>query len=208
VPAGVGIAAAANLLVPVVLGPAWVDAAPCVGLLALYGVLLAIKANNHYVYLAMGRPWIATLLGTVQIVLLLPLIGIGSAWAGAFGAAVGYVAAQAVFTPISLGILCRALQVRVAELLSVLYRPALAAAGMYLGVRFLEGELNVNPADGAALILPLLASVAVGAALYVTILYALWSLASKPDGSERRTLDVLYAKLWPRLAGPTASSAP
>ena len=208
VPAGLGIAAAANLLVPVVLGPAWVDAAPCVALLAVYGVLLAIKANNHYVYLAMGRPWIATLLGTVQIVLLLPLIGIGAAWAGAFGAAVGYVAAQAVFTPISLGILCRALQLRVGELMSVLYRPTLAAAAMYLGVRFLEGELNVNPADGAALILPLLAVVAVGAALYLTILYALWSLASKPDGSERRTLDVLHAKLWPRLAGPTASSAP
>jgi hypothetical protein len=156
----------------------------------------------------MGRPWIATLLGTVQIVLLLPLIWFGGVRAGAFGAALGYVAAQAIFTPISLGILCQALRLRVAQLMGVLYRPALAAAAMYLGVRFVESELNVNPTEGAALIVPLLFCVAIGAVLYLAVLYALWSLASKPDGSERRTLDVLQAKLWPRLAGPTAPSAP
>jgi len=33
-PAATGVAAVANLLVPVVLGPAWVDAAPTVGIIA------------------------------------------------------------------------------------------------------------------------------------------------------------------------------
>ncbi len=56
VPAGVGIAAVAELMVPVVLGPKWVDAVPAMTALSFYGVLLALKSNNHYVYLALGRP--------------------------------------------------------------------------------------------------------------------------------------------------------
>jgi O-antigen/teichoic acid export membrane protein len=208
VPAGVGTAALAELLVPVVLGPAWIDAAPCVAVLAVYGVLLAIKSNNHYVYLAMGRPWIATLLGTVQTVLLLPLVAAGSVRSGAFGAAVGFVVAQAIFTPISLAILCRALELRLARFVRILYRPVIAAAAMFLALRAFEQQLNSHPADGVALIVPLLLGVAVGVIVYVTIVYALWAVASKPDGPERQTLDVLQHKLWPRLVRSSVSSAP
>jgi lipopolysaccharide exporter len=207
-PAGVGIAAVANLLVPVVLGPAWVEAAPCVGIIAFYGVLLAIKSNNHYVYLAMGRPWIATILGSVQLVLLLPLVTLGATRSGALGAAMGYVTAQLIFTPVSLAILCTALRLRAAQLVGVFYRPVIAAAGMYFGVWLVEAELNVNPVDGAALLLPLLLCIAVGAALYVLILYGLWSLASRPPGPESRTLDIVQTKLRPRVAGSSASSSP
>jgi len=206
-PAGFGIAATSSMLVPVVLGPAWIDAIPCVSLLAVYGVLLAMKANNHYVYLAMGRPWLATLLGTVQIVLLLPFVGLGAMHSGALGAASGYVVAQAIFTPISLAILCRALQLRIADLVGALYRPAIAAVGMCLAVLLAKAELGVNPINGAVLIVPLLVCVAVGALSYVTILYALWKLASKPNGPERHTLDVVQAKLWSQPAGQSASSS-
>jgi hypothetical protein len=57
------------------------------------------------------------------------------------------------------------------------------------------------------LIVPLLVCVAVGALSYVTILYALWKLASKPNGPERHTLDVVQAKLWSQPAGQSASSS-
>jgi lipopolysaccharide exporter len=208
VPAGIGTAALAGLLVPVVLGPAWIDAAPCVAVLALYGVLLAIKSNNHYVYLALGRPWIATLLGTVQTLLLLPLVALGGAQRGAFGAAVGYVVAQAIFTPISVAILSHVLQLRLAQLARMLYRPVLAAGIMYLALGLFEQQLGSNPADGATLIVPLLLGVAVGVIVYTTIVYALWALASKPDGAERQTLDVLQRTLWPRLVRSSVSSSP
>ncbi len=206
-PAGVGIAAVANLLVPVVLGPAWIDAAPCVAMLAIYGVLLAIKSNNHYVYLAMGRPWIATILGVAS-----------DRAAAPADRARGPQGRR------------RRRRARVRDRSAGLHPhqprhpvPGVAAARGAAHARALpsgprgdrhvsgcslrRARANVNPADGAALIVPLLFCVAIGAVLYVTVLYALWSLASKPDGPERRTLDVLQAKLWPRLAGPTASSA-
>jgi len=51
--------------------------------------LLAIKSNNHYVYLAMGRPWISVGLGAVQIAVLVPLVAADAARSGALGAAVG-----------------------------------------------------------------------------------------------------------------------
>jgi lipopolysaccharide exporter len=207
-PAGTGIAAVAGLIVPVMLGPAWIDAIPVIGVLAFYGVLVAITSNNHYVYLALGRPWIATFVGTVQIVLLLPLVALGAVQSGAVGVAVGYVVAQAIFMPINLAILCRVLRLRLAQYVRILYRPAIASAGMYFGVLLVEGELHANPADGAALIPQLLLCIVVGAVLYVAILYVLWSLASKPNGPESQTLDILQSKLRPRLAGSSASSSP
>ena len=190
VPAGVGIAAVADLMVPVVLGPNWIKAVPVVVVLSFCGILLALKSNSHYVYLALGRPRIATLLGAIQVMLLLPMIALGSARNGAFGVAIGYLIAQAVFSPISLTVLRRALGLRFMDLFAAFYRPFIAAAVMFGGVRLVASGFDTTPYDGVALIVPLLACVAAGLGLYVVVLYLLWMIAGKPKGPEVQILDL------------------
>jgi O-antigen/teichoic acid export membrane protein len=195
VPAGTGIAAIADLLVPVALGVNWIDAIPAIVVLSFFGVLFALKSNNHYVYLALGKPNLAALLGTVHIAILLPMIAVGSAKAGAFGVAVGYLVAQALFTPFSLAVLRRALGLGLAEQVAALYRPFLAAAAMYAGVRLVANAFDTTPYDGVALLGPLLACVATGAVLYALVLYLLWAGLSKPDGAERRIVELIQARI-------------
>ena len=55
VPAGVGLASTADLLVPVLFGPKWLDAIPVMAYLSLYGVTLAIQGNIFPVFLARGQ---------------------------------------------------------------------------------------------------------------------------------------------------------
>lgn len=198
IPAGVGIAAVADVLVPLALGPNWVDATPAIVALSFYGILLALKSNNHYVYLAMGRPRIATLLGCIQIVILLPLVVVGSARAGAYGVALGYVIAQALFTPISLAILQRVLRLRVMEQVRVFYRPVIAGAIMFGGVRMMSYELQGLGTDPGALLARLLGCVTTGVLLYAAVSYGLWSAAGKPYGAESLALDFVRSRLLAR----------
>jgi len=194
VPAGVGIAAVAEILVPVVLGPNWVEAVPAITALSFYGLLLALKSNNHYVYLALGKSRIPALLALLQLIILLPLVVVGSARGGANGAALAYLAAQLLFSPISIGVIRHVLRLRVAQLAAVFYRPLIAAAAMYVGTRLLVVAFEGTPQHGAALVLPLLTCVACGVALYAAGLLLLWWVAGKPASAERRMLEFVGSR--------------
>jgi lipopolysaccharide exporter len=194
VPAGVGIAAVAEILVPVVLGPNWVEAVPAITALSFYGLLLALKSNNHYVYLALGKSRIPALLALLQLIILLPLVVVGSARGGANGAALAYLAAQLLFSPISIGVIRHVLRLRVAQLAAVFYRPLIAAAAMYVGTRLLVVAFEGTPQHSAALVLPLLTCVACGVALYAAALLLLWWVAGKPASAERRMLEFVGSK--------------
>jgi O-antigen/teichoic acid export membrane protein len=197
-PAAFGIAAVAHYMVPVVLGPRWLDAAPVMATLAFFGMLLALKSNNHYVYLALGKPRMSTMVGFCQIVILLPLLAWGSLRGGALGAAQACVLAEALFSPISMAILRRELSVSYLELYRPFVRPLLAGAAMYGVVRLAEAEF---PADGGTLaqIVGLLSYVLIGAVAYPAVLLLLWLFSGRPSGTESRLLEFLYTKLWPRI---------
>lgn len=199
IPAGLGIAAVARLMVPLVLGGNWIQAIPVMEMLAIYGVFLALKSNNHYVYLSMGSPRTATALGLIQTALLVPLAVIGAHRDGAVGAAVGYLCAQALFTPISVGVLRRALQLRMLDLTREFYRPFIAGALMYLVVRHIAVIWPVDQQSAASLALPTLACVALGVVLYSATMYILWRIAGRPDGAERRALAFVESRLPARL---------
>jgi O-antigen/teichoic acid export membrane protein len=194
VPAGVGIAAVADILVPVVLGPNWLEAVPAMAALSFYGVLLALKSNNHYIYLALGKSHIPALLALLQLVILLPLVVVGSAQHGANGAALAYLAAQLLFTPISVGFIRHVLRLRVAQLAAVVYRPLIAAAAMYFGTRLVVMAFEPASHLGAALIVPLLICVSCGVALYGAVVLLLWWVAGRPASAERRALEFVRSK--------------
>jgi lipopolysaccharide exporter len=207
IPAGAGIAAVAPLMVPLVLGSNWIEAIPVMEVLAIYGVFLALKSNNHYIYLSMGTPSTATVLGIIQASLLVPLAVIGSHQAGAFGAAVGYLCAQALFTPLSVGFLRRALKLPMSELTRTFYRPFIAGGLMYGVVRWVVAHWTVDQQSSASLVLPTLACVALGVALYGGTMYILWRIGGRPDGAERRALAFVEARLPARIRSVMSSWA-
>ena len=200
IPAGVGIAATSKWAVPLLLGQQWIEATPLIAVLAFYGILTAMKTNANYVYLALGKPQIATYLSLIQTLLLLPTLIVLTLNFGAIGAAYGYLIAQAVFTPISFSALFKVLNISVLQLTQVLWRPISSAACMFAIVHFLGSALPSEPHDNFILVKYLLAAVACGAVAYTTCLFVLWKVSAQPIGAESRILGAIRStRAWSRL---------
>jgi lipopolysaccharide exporter len=196
-PAAFGIAAVANLMVPVLLGSRWLDAGPVMATLAFFGLLLALKSNNHYVYLALGKPRMTTIVGCIQVTILLPMLAWGALTGGALGAALGIVAAEFIFSPISMALVRRELKIAYRALYGPFVRPLVAGAAMYAVVRLFE--LRVLSGSNVPEIGALVSSVAVGALVYPAAIVTLWWAAGRPASAERHVLVFARTQLWPRL---------
>jgi O-antigen/teichoic acid export membrane protein len=189
-PAGVGLASISDSLVPIVLGPQWLAAIPLVAVLAFRGLIHALVSNVPYVYLAIGKPKLATYALVARAVLLLPLLWIGLREWGVMGAACAFTASMALEIPIHLFIVHRELQIRVAAVLESLWRPTVAAGLMAVFVRFASVSWTL-PDGRAASILRLVALVGIGAFTYVLAVVGLWLLRGRPSGAERTVFDAV-----------------
>lgn len=205
VPAGVGIAATADVIVPLVFGQQWTEAVPLVAILALYGVLTALKTNAHYIYLALGRPQITACLGMVQGTLLfLSLLFLCMRY-GVVGAAWAYLVSQAVFTPLSFWTLFKILDVKLSQLVQVLWRPVVAATFMFALVRFVLPSSPFEVVKSVTALTHLIIAVITGAAVYVGSLYGLWLMSARPVSAESWVLDIMQSTAF-RLQGKVATT--
>jgi O-antigen/teichoic acid export membrane protein/2-polyprenyl-3-methyl-5-hydroxy-6-metoxy-1,4-benzoquinol methylase len=209
IPAGVGIAATADWFVPLLFGQQWIEAIPLVSILAFYGILATVKTNSQYIYLALGKPHLATCLGTVELCLLIAVLPVLTIRYGAIGAAYAYLASQSVFVPISFAVLFKVLGVAVSRLLSVLWRPVVSAALMFAAVRFVTPPtLVTQPLDDATNLISCLAAMITGAVVYTGCLYTLWTVSARPMGAESWFLGAVQStKLWLWLQGCVGAKA-
>lgn len=194
VPAAVGLASIADSLVPIMLGEKWLMAIPLVPVLAIRGLTHALVANVPYVYLALGKPRLATYALVARAVMLLPLLWVGLQVWGVFGAACAFAGSMALEIPIHLLILRHELEIRIAVVLQSLWRPAVAAAFMALCVRWLTLEWVAPEAIPAALF-RLGVLVGFGATAYVISILVLWQLSGRTPGAERMVFDALRARV-------------
>lgn len=187
VPAGAGIAATAHLLAPVVLGHQWLDAVPLIELLALFGVTMSLQTNSYSVYLAIGKPHLQTAMSALFLLFMLPaMIELGVRY-GAFGAAQACLFAGLAILPLNYATVMRHLRIGVAPVLRLLWRPLVAAAGMFWGVReFLA--LAAAPGYGLEGLVWLIGAVVLGCGLYFALVLVLWRLAGRPAGAESAIL--------------------
>lgn len=126
----------------------------------------------------------------------------GSALAEVFGAAAGLLAAQLAFTPVTYLVFRRVLDLHPGPLIRVIYRPLVAGAVMFCGVRALSAWFEIAGADAVHLITLLVICVGAGAVLYVSALWVHWRRASNPRGPERHALDLLESRIRPYLRRP------
>ena len=197
-PASIGLAAVADPLVRVMLGSKWIETIPIVSLLALAGASTVLQTNTGSLHNALGQPRMILLTGVIQVVLLLPMLLfatfefglIGTAWAMlAHGVALGL--------PITYLIVFRTTPIRIDDVATVCWRPVVACAIMYMGVRGFLASREPLPAFSQSLT-ALLAACAVGIAIYVAAMLALWLLAGRPPGSES-SLIARAKPVWIRM---------
>jgi lipopolysaccharide exporter len=183
-PAGIGIALVADLLVPTILGWKWLPAIPLIQVLALYGIVVALQTNIIYVYLAVGMPRAVTWIAGGQLVLLLGLLLPATQRYGTIGAAWAYLTTVLLMLPVNQILISRRLRISVREYGAKLWRPAAACGAMAGAIFAIRTGLHPEQ-QTAAFLLALVVCVAVGALTYILALYGFWRMAACPDGAER-----------------------
>ncbi len=200
-PAGIGIAAVADLMVPAVLGEKWLPAVPLMQVLAVYGAFQAVQTNITYVYMALGRMHLVGLLGLAQYVLLVAGLVVGMTYWGIDGASWAFIVASALILPVNQWLLRRYLGLPWQATAARVWRPLAASLLMAAGIYAFKLALPVQH-SGSAFLASLLASVALGALLYAIACEALWRSAGRPDGAEqvvRQKLAGLLQRLCRKL---------
>jgi O-antigen/teichoic acid export membrane protein len=194
VPATVGIAAVAALIVPVALGPKWQAAVPFLALLSLSGASRSLTASTISVHYATGQPSKQTLTTGIQAATLFPAVAVGVVAFGAIGAAWAYfVHSILIFMPVCYWILLRTTPIRFSDVWQPVWRPISAAAIMFAAVKPVADAWAV---PGTLEALPrLLAVTSIGVLIYALAIVSLWWVAGRPEGAER----ALLRRIGPRL---------
>jgi lipopolysaccharide exporter len=196
VPAGTGIAAVADLLTHVVLGPKWMDGVPAIEMLAFFGVTIALQTNSYSVYLALGKPHLQACVSLLFLAVLIPGLLWFTSHQGVSGAALAFVLAGLVVLPANYAVALRQLELPASTVIKALWRPVIAAACLFFAVRALVDFMPGNE------IVRLLAGVATGVVVYLATLFLLWRLSGADTGAERAIVDRCREWLNARRAPP------
>ncbi len=196
-PAALGIATIAPLLVPVLLGSNWLEAVPLVQILAVFGALTVIQNNNGAVLLALGKPQIVTGLAAFSGVLFLPMLVLLTMRYGAAGAAWANIFAAIAIIPINYIYINRVLNLQIFHILCEIWRSIFAAVIMAIIVDTFVAGLAVSSNIGTQ-IAYLLVAILVGILVYPLAVLALWQLSARPHGAEQLALDFLRRRLQNR----------
>src|SRR5882672_216697 len=200
-PVAFGIASVAPLLVPLLLGDAWREAVPLMTILALSGLLASLRTNAGYVFLALGRSKLLTVMTAVRFAVGVPVLAFGTIYFGPKGAAWAILGTSVVMLPVTHCFMRRVLRIRWTEYGSVLWRPAVAAFGMAL----LVGEYLAWAEPGFAAsnaVLALAQAVVLGITSYVSFTGLLWAVSGFPRSAEARVVTALRHFLG-KLRGET-----
>lgn len=200
IPAGLGIAATAPLIVPVALGEQWLPAIPLFIILAFNGVLNALQTNIGSVFLAIGKPRVLALLQAASLVIVLASVSWATINYGIHGAALAFLGSTLLLTPVTFSIFFRTINLHPLEFVKALWRAVTGAAVMYLVTQQVVQWL-IDRANGIATLTHLMIAVACGAITYVVVVLLAWLLSGRPPGAESFILESLQARLGQRRAG-------
>jgi lipopolysaccharide exporter len=182
IPAAVGVAAIAPLMVPLVLGPNWLDAIDIVRIVAIAGALQVMQTTNYAVYLSVGKPERQGLVFFIQLLVLLPTMYFMVEAYGTIGAAGAYAISCIAVFPFNLAMLLKDVQGRLCDFARQIWRPAVGAAIMYAVVQ--HRTVSSTYTSSAQQFVELVYSIALGAMLYSAALLFCWAAAGRPASAE------------------------
>ena len=201
-PMAFGIAVTAELLVPIALGDRWLDATPLIRILAVYGGLNVVVGNVTYIWIAQGRPALAVLFTSFQVVVLVPLLIIFTQQYGLLGAAWASLMSTLIALPFNYLMICRTLKIKLGELFAKIWRPLAATSVMfYMTFIYIYGQEYTG--DFSNSIIALAIAIIIGIVTYTGCVLLLWKLAARPDGAEKMIIDQLRTQFWKSGASPS-----
>ncbi|MFT5720527.1 MAG: lipopolysaccharide exporter [Motiliproteus sp.] len=196
-PAGIGLASIADLLVPVFLGDQWLELIDVTVILAYAGMFLALSSNAGYVFMAIGEPRLSVVISIIRISIFLPLVFFLTHRQGLLGSGYAVLISASLVFIISSGVSLVKININLSDLLGVYLRPLLASVLMYFSLLyskplFLEwsGSLGV-----ALLVMTLL-----GFSVYCVAIAVLWLVSGRPSGPEKDLLGIIYLKYTNRFS--------
>ena len=190
-----GLIAVAAEVVRLVLGPQWQRAEMVVRLFSLSVAFGVMTANTHYVYWALGHTKATAALSAVSAAIIIPAIIVCSHLAGYQGVAIASAVAGATLVPINFTMLRRMAGIRFADLWARVWRVTLGASAMLIVLLAALPSSTHETARAAALLLSI--KMVVGAAIYVAAVAVMWFGCGRPEGPERRILQ-LALQWWRR----------
>jgi O-antigen/teichoic acid export membrane protein len=194
VPTGLGLFSVAPYFVPVVLGEKWLPSVAVMELLSINSSILVFHGTIVTLFIALGRPYIATMINLFFVVVLVSGLVMLVGDQGAVGAAWSMLIACIVSTPVYLLQAKRHCGVPFSTFIAGAYRPVLAGLAMIVAVRsFLPAyEVGMPIGQSGA---TLAAAVAIGASAYAAAIGAIWAITGFPDGAEKMVLSKVRSRL-------------
>jgi O-antigen/teichoic acid export membrane protein len=196
VPAVAGFAACAPFLVLLVLGPKWTEAANLIKILAFFGITQVLQSNAYSAFLAIGKPQVFAKINGVHVAILICLLVAAVPLFGIQGAAWAYVATAAIILPVNFWFITRYLGLRQVEFVSHLWRPIVATALMYIGIRVLGPALPVAALSPKQATASLMTCIALGVPLYAISIAGLWWLSGRPEDSAESFVLQKVPQVW------------
>lgn len=185
----VGMALVARDAVMLVLGPRWEAAVTVVPWLALASGAMGMARSVNAALLAAGHARANAMRAFAFAGLLLPAAAFGARQGGVEGVAIAHLGVTLLFVPVMFGLLVRLMEVPVASVIEVVWRPVVAA-GVMAGVVTL-----VHPHLPAFPWLRLPGDAVAGAAAYGGALVLLWLACGRPPGAEHTMLGWLRRRI-------------
>ena len=183
--AGIGLSLVAHDLIQILLGDKWLDAAPLIQWLAIFGIFRAIYGQAGNVLIVLGHINRLAIIIWIQIIVLVPL----AVYMGTHYGLVGIAEIKNLVAVLEMGMifaaLCNTGLVNIKQILGRIWRPTIAGVVMAVAVSVLHDE-TISIA-----VLGLLRDVGIGAVTYTASLLLLWRLSGRPNGAERFILGKL-----------------
>lgn len=202
-PVSVGIAVLAAPFVRLLLGPQWGEAVPIIQVLAVAATVSVLTSNNISIYLALGRPNLATGTQAVRLVSLAAGIALMYQTLGVIGVAYAELGAALVSMVVSLVTLFLSTGIRPLVFLSALWRPLVASGAMGWAIHSLV-QPGFDANRPAAALGDLLSGVAIGAVMYPLMIALLWRLTGGNESIEVQVVRRLALAVRERRAAARA----
>lgn len=190
-PIGFGVAVAADVLVPLVLGPNWGEAVLVVQVLSCVFALQTMGSTVQPLALAEGATQLMFRRDLFSFAMRVPIILLGMWWAGMPGIVYARMVTGVLAIGINMYVVQRLIGLSLLQQVGNTARSLISVAAMVIALLGLCHDWSVGDTAGQRLVYLLLLG-ATGGVVYTAVHLFSWRLSGRPVGPESDLLGFLY----------------